>query len=72
MLVRHTDAMDDIEELRHALEPAAPPYNEIQLRKLAFDLDLMAEFLLDLYAHETLGSDSRLPLDESQSTDRMR
>jgi len=41
--------MDDIETLRRALGPAAGEYNEVQLRQLSRELDVMAEFLLDLY-----------------------
>jgi hypothetical protein len=44
-----TDPMDEIEELRRSLGPAAKDYNDTQLRLLSRELDLMAEFLLDLY-----------------------
>jgi hypothetical protein len=42
--------MDEIEELKHALGPVAKDYNDTQLRQLSRELDLMAEFLLDLSA----------------------
>lgn len=41
--------MDEIEELKRDLGPAANDYNDTQLRQLSRELDLMAEFLLDLY-----------------------
>jgi len=44
-----TDTMDEIEELKRALGPAAKDYNDTQLRQVSRELDLMARFLLDLY-----------------------
>ena len=44
--------MDDIERLKRALGSAAERYNDTQLRQLSRELDLAAEFVLDLYAHE--------------------
>jgi hypothetical protein len=41
--------MDEIEELKQDLGPAAIEFNNSQLRQLSNELDLMAEFLLDLY-----------------------
>lgn len=41
--------MDEIEELRRDLGAAAADYNETQLKHLSHELDLMADFLLDLY-----------------------
>jgi len=43
--------MDDMEELKSLLGSAAQDYNETQLRYLSGELDLAAEFLLDLYAY---------------------
>jgi len=42
--------MDDIEELKRDLGPLAKNYNDAQLRQLSREMDLMAEFLLDLHA----------------------
>jgi hypothetical protein len=44
--------VDEIEELKVQLGSAAERYNDTQLRLLCRELDLAAEFLLDLYAHE--------------------
>lgn len=44
-----TGTMNEIQELRDALGPIAEIYNETQLRQLSREIDLMAEFLLDLY-----------------------
>jgi len=41
--------MDEIEELKRSLGPAARNYNDSQLRHLSREIDLMAEFLLDLH-----------------------
>lgn len=41
--------MDEIEELKVSLGPLANEYNDTQLRHLSRELDLAAEFLLDLY-----------------------
>jgi hypothetical protein len=41
--------MDEIKELKQDLGPAAIEFNSSQLRQLSNELDLMAEFLLDLY-----------------------
>jgi hypothetical protein len=49
--IGQTDPMHDTEELKRALGPAAHHYNETQLQHLSRELDLAAEFLLDLYAH---------------------
>jgi len=48
--------MDEIEELRRDLGLAAIEYNDAQLRQLSHELDLMAEFLLDLYVLRHSGS----------------
>ena len=42
--------MNEIEDLRRSLGPAATGYNDAQLRQLSREIDLIAEFLLDLYA----------------------
>lgn len=44
--------MDEIEELKRALELTGQTPSESQLRQLSRELDMAAEFLLDLYAHE--------------------
>jgi hypothetical protein len=41
--------MDEIEVLKHTLGSSAKEYNDTQLRLLSRELDLMADFLLDLY-----------------------
>lgn len=41
--------MDEIEELKCALGPSGKDYNDAQLRHLSREMDLVAEFLLDLY-----------------------
>lgn len=43
--------MDEIEELKKSLGAAAKDYNDTQIRLLSRELDLMAEFLLDLYIY---------------------
>lgn len=61
--------MDEIEELKRALGLGAKDYNDNQLRLLSHELDLMAEFLLDLYLFrrprhdksQTPGFDSQAP-----------
>lgn len=47
--MHHTFTVDDTEKLKHSLGPFARNYNEAQLRLMVRELDLAAEFLLDLY-----------------------
>jgi hypothetical protein len=51
--------MDEVEELKRALGPVANEYNDAQLQHLSREMDLMAEFLLDLYMRR--GSGQREP-----------
>jgi hypothetical protein len=44
--------MDEIQKLRQALGSIGERYNDAQLRQLSRELDLVAGFLLDLYAYE--------------------
>jgi hypothetical protein len=55
VLIPHTDAMDDIGELRRIIGSTDKEYNNVQLRLLSRELDLTADFLLDLYAYEEQG-----------------
>jgi hypothetical protein len=57
-LTHQTDPMDEIEELRRALGPVAKDYNDTQLRQLSRELNLAAEFLLDLYVARRSGKTS--------------
>lgn len=47
--------MDEIEELKRAIGPAAQSYSDTQLQRLSREIDLMADFLLDLYTHKRSG-----------------
>ena len=48
--------MDEIDELKRALGASAKIYDDAQLRHLSREIDLMAEFLLDLYRVKRSGT----------------
>jgi hypothetical protein len=61
--------MDEIEDLKRAFGPMAKDYKDSQLRRLSLELDLMAEFLFDLYLlkanqQKTKKSDFDMPQSE--------
>jgi hypothetical protein len=54
MSVSDTNAMDDIEGFGRTIGSKDQEYINAQPRQLSRELDLMADFLLDLYACEKL------------------
>jgi hypothetical protein len=61
---KHPESMDEVEEFKNFLGPAAQGYTDAQLRQLRREMYAMAELLLDIYLS---GKQGRKDIDSHRS-----
>ena len=60
--------MDEIEEFKDFLGALAEDYNEAELRQLRYEMNAMAELLLDIYLDKESSGQSARPSNEHFDT----